>query len=140
MFADHFESGIGVGKDAFAIVYPSYSLAGIESAPHSHNLYLQIGIELGIIGLVAFLVVILLMDIYNFTFYVNEKQMYKPARKYKLYSAAALCGVMAVLAQGMTDYVWYNYRIFLLFWLLLGLASAARKIARKEYSRSLDDM
>lgn len=140
MFADHFKSGIGVGKDAFALVYPSYSLAGIESAPHSHNLYLQIGIELGIIGLVAFLCVILLMVIYNFTFYVNEKQMYKPARKYKLYSAAALCGVMAVLAQGMTDYVWYNYRIFLLFWLLLGLASASRKIARKEYSHSLDDM
>jgi hypothetical protein len=26
--------------------------------------------------------------------------------------------------QGVTDYVWYNYRIFLLFWLVVGLGVA----------------
>ena len=30
-------------------------------------------------------------------------------------------GVFALLVQGLTDNVWYNYRIVLLFWLLMGL-------------------
>ena len=30
-------------------------------------------------------------------------------------------GVLALLVQGLTDNVWYNYRIVLLFWLLMGL-------------------
>ena len=30
--------------------------------------------------------------------------------------------------QGMTDYVWYNYRVFFVFWLMIGIVSAARRI------------
>lgn len=50
----------------------------------------------------------------------------------KLFSAAGFCGVFAVLLQGVTDYVWYNYRIFLLFWLIIGLTSAIGRTARAD--------
>ena len=36
--------------------------------------------------------------------------------------------MLAVLAQGMTDYIWYNYRVFLMFWLMLGLSAAVRRV------------
>ncbi|MGN1128942.1 MAG: hypothetical protein ACI4T6_08325, partial [Candidatus Flemingiibacterium sp.] len=48
----------------------------------------------------------------------------------KLLGAALFCGLLAVLVQGMTDYIWYNYRVFLMFWLLLGLSAAVRKVLR----------
>lgn len=42
----------------------------------------------------------------------------------RMHAAAPLCGLMAALLQGLTDYIWYNYRVFLMFWLMAGLSMA----------------
>ena len=42
-----------------------------------------------------------------------------------------LCGIFAVLIQGLTDYSWYNYRVYLMFWLVAGLIPALAKNARR---------
>ena len=122
MIGDYWQTGVGIGTDSFRCVYPLYSLSGIESAPHSHNLYLQILVEIGIVGLAIFLVLLFFWAQSCFTLHRNEE------RREKLIPAALFCGLLAVLAQGMTDYIWYNYRVFLMFWLMLGLCAAARKI------------
>ena len=46
----------------------------------------------------------------------------------RLIGCGALCGVLAALVQGMTDYIWYNYRVFFVFWIVIGFVSAARRI------------
>ncbi len=129
MLKDHFFSGIGSGIDLFPLVYRDYSLIGIEKAPHSHNLYLQLLVEMGIWGLLAFLLIVLFCA--KTTFHtVNRDKM----DRNRLISAGLFCGILAVLIQGMTDYIWYNYRMFLIFWLFVGLLSAAGKIASKKTS------
>ena len=60
MLEDHFFGGIGIGSSAFNQIYPQYAHAGIESAEHSHNLFLQILLGLGIFGLILFAVVLFL--------------------------------------------------------------------------------
>ena len=45
-------------------------------------------------------------------------------RSNKLLCLGIFGGVLAILIQGMTDYIWYNYRIFLLFWMVVGLGIA----------------
>lgn len=136
MLKDYFYSGIGIGEGAFSKVYPRYSYAGIELAPHSHNLYFQITAETGIVALIVFLILILLFARGSFSFFCGKKGIYTYGEKYekrmKLFSAAGFCGVFAVLLQGVTDYVWYNYRIFLLFWLIIGLTSAIGRTARAD--------
>ena len=122
MIGDYWQTGVGIGTDSFRRVYPLYALSGIESAPHSHNLYLQILVEIGIVGLVVFLVLLFFWAQSCFTLHRKEE------RKEKLIPAAIFCGLLSVLAQGMTDYIWYNYRVFLMFWLMLGLGAAARRI------------
>ncbi|MBE6611704.1 MAG: hypothetical protein E7632_04335 [Ruminococcaceae bacterium] len=122
MLKDYWATGIGIGTDSFREVYPLYSLSGIESAPHSHNLYLQILTEIGVVGLVVFLAVLFIYAQSCFSLHMTEK------RREKLVSAAIFCGMLSVLAQGMTDYIWYNYRVFLMFWLMLGLGAASRRI------------
>ncbi len=124
MLKDFFAGGIGIGNDSFKLVYPIYALSGIESAPHSHNLYLQITVELGIFGLIVFVALMFLFVQSSFTLHASEK------RVERLIPAAILCGILSVLAQGMTDYIWYNYRVFLMFWLLLGLGAASRRVLR----------
>ena len=45
------------------------------------------------------------------------------------FAFSAICGF---LFMGLFDYVFYNNRIFLLFWLILGLSSAAIRAAVRE--------
>lgn len=111
--------GIGIGEEAFKKIYPMYALTGIEAAPHAHNLYLQIAVEMGVFALIAFLIFIFLFAQFSFSFCKSAMN-----RSNKLLSLGIFCGVLALLIQGMTDYVWYNYRVFLLFWMIVGLGVA----------------
>ena len=119
MIKDNFICGIGVGTGAFQTVYSEYALAGIERAPHSHNLYLQILVELGIVGFVIFAFTMFLFFSKVFTFLKKSEN-----RESKLIVGAIACGIIAILIQGLTDYVWYNYRVFSMFWMMLAVATA----------------
>lgn len=130
MARDFFTTGIGVGESAFRQVYPLYSLSGIEAAPHSHNLYLQIQIELGIVGLLLFLGVLILFAQCCFDYNATAAD-----RETRIMSIGCFSGLIAALAQGMTDYIWYNYRVFFVFWLVLALASAYVRVGRSEATR-----
>ena len=131
LLKDHWLAGIGIGVGAFREVYPAYSLAGIEAAPHSHSLYLQILTESGIFGLLLFLVLL----VFYARCCISSVTLF-PGIRDRIRSACMCCGVFAVLIQGMTDYVWYNYRIFLMFWFAVGLSVAySRSVSRKSISQ-----
>lgn len=134
MLKDHMLGGIGVGVDVFQKVYPRYALSAIETAPHSHNLYLQILVETGIFGLILFLVFLFTYAKHTFTVYVKPLS---PQRRTLM--AALFCGTLAVLAQGMTDYIWYNYRVFLAFWMMIGLTVSVGRTTLAEDRTQLPD-
>jgi hypothetical protein len=46
---------IGKGLHTFGFIYPSYQRPGVNIVHHSHNTYLQLGVEMGIIGTIVFL-------------------------------------------------------------------------------------
>ena len=46
---------LGKGLDTFGLIYPSYQKLGVNVVHHSHNTYLQLGVEMGIIGTAVFL-------------------------------------------------------------------------------------
>lgn len=127
-------SGIGVGSGAFTSVYPLYSYEGIEFALHSHSLFFQITVELGIIGLIALAVLMMLFARNTFSFFVRKDNLflYSPddGKRFGFLSAAGMCGIFGVLLQGITDYVWYDYRVFLMFWLMIGITVTVGRTVR----------
>ena len=43
-----------------------------------------------------------------------------------------MSGMLGFLLQSMTDHTWYNYRVVLIFWVIIGLTITASKINIKE--------
>ncbi len=127
---DNFWSGIGYGTSAFQEIYPRFAYAGIEAAAHSHNLFLQILLGMGIGGLLIFLFVLLLTTQMNLEYMKNTKDIHS-----KWTVAAALCGIVGMLVMGLFDFVWYNYRIFFLFWAILALSCAVVRVGNEEQRR-----
>lgn len=131
MIKEYFWGGIGYGNTAFAELYPVYAYAGIESAVHSHNLYLQILISMGIGGLLCFGAIIF--------FYAQKSFEYSksPAsRDSYLFVVAAFFAVCSLLIMGVFDYVWYNNRIFFMFWASLALGIACIRIGKRQIDKT----
>jgi len=164
MLEDFGLTGIGIGEGAWDRVYPLYAFMGVEAAPHSHNLFLQIWLETGIFGLMVFLLVLFLLaqSVFTVCRQVTEakklslpklrcsevesqsaqafNQLHRKAKiQLRLTTIAPFAAICGVLMQGLTDYTWYNYRVYLMFWLVLGLASACVRSARSMLIQDVED-
>lgn len=137
MAKEYLWCGIGTGIDTFQTVYPHFALEGIDTAPHSHSLYMEILIEHGLLGLLLFLLIIFLFvqSVFSYLRHSNKQT----AMTMRLFSCAGLCAVLAFLIHGFTDYVWYNYRVFCLFWMILALTSSCRRAAVSEQTFLIAD-
>ena len=124
MLKDYWLCGIGPGDAAFNAVYPAYSLSGI-SAPHSHNLFLQIVCDVGICALAVFL--ILLFVFFRMMCSAMSRERNPDSR---LLQIALTAGVFGFLVQAMTDYSFYNYRVMYIFWACLALGGLAARRSR----------
>jgi O-antigen ligase len=111
-------TGVGLGAAAFAKVYPFYSFSMI-TAPHAHNIYLETMAEMGIVGLGLLISIVGAFIFEILRFFVRSKEKTRQS----VIVIAFLAGMMGFMLQGVFDYVWYNYRVFLLFWIFLGIGS-----------------
>ena len=81
--------------------------------------------ETSIAGLVIFLLALLFFA----NLMINGVRCKE--RKGQIFFAAVLCAIIAFLFQGLFDYVFYNYRVVLLFFMTLGIGCAAFRLMQK---------
>ena len=121
MLKDYWLCGIGPGEDAFNMVYPAYSYNAI-TAPHSHNLFLQIVCDVGITALVVF--ILLLFVYFRMLCSALSREKDWTSRMLQIAFTSGACGFMV---QAMTDYSFYNYRVMFLFFVFLALGGLAAR-------------
>ena len=118
----YWQTGIGIG--AFNQIYPLFSLEA-ANAYHAHNLFLQEFIELGIVG---FSIMVLLFGCFFQKLYSSMRVVPK---RFKFLLGAVFGGFAGLLLQGITDHLWFDYRIVLFFWCFIGLGMAAVRVGMK---------
>lgn len=132
LLGDFWPLGIGLGQEAFHTIYPRYSLNAIV-APHAHNLYLQVMTEMGIGGLLTLISIIIC--------FINRcvTAFSRAQWRTRAFIAAMACGICAFLFEGIFEYVWYNYRVFLIFFISIGLTSALCGLTGREGEKCFDN-
>lgn len=127
MLGTYWPSGVGIGEDAFNYVYPFFGVQGIV-APHSHSLFLQLLVSFGIAGFAYFLIMIFLYH-RNIISLMHTLPSDNQNRIWLIVFGSTLFGF---LTQSIFDYTWYNYRIYMLFWIIFTLGLTAYKIFKRE--------
>ena len=117
-------TGVGPGESAFNKIYPFYSYESIV-APHSHNLFLQIVADAGIVALLVFLWILL-----RHARTLGAALWSETDPESRLLQIGFASGTFGFLVQAMTDYSFYNYRVMLLFWAFLALGQCSARRSR----------
>ncbi|AGY60728.1 IctB family putative bicarbonate transporter [Gloeobacter kilaueensis] len=108
-------TGIGPGNRTFEAIYPFFQRPKFN-ALSAYSIVLEIAVELGILGLVAFGWLVVAALVQGFTVWQRRTD---PAGT--LWCAAALCGLVGLVVDGFTDTVWFRPAVQILWWLLCAL-------------------
>lgn len=112
---------VGMGLGTFMFNFTKYvDKAYRFTAPYAHNCYLQIASELGIIGLVSFLSILVIFFAYGMWFISYKKNDF-----FWYMLLGTLASVLGYCMQMAVDTNFYSLDLGLMFWLLLGLGIAA---------------
>jgi putative inorganic carbon (hco3(-)) transporter len=125
MIQDFAFTGVGMGTfgDVADLLYPFFLYAP-GTIPHAHNLFLQVAVDLGVMGLVAWLAIVM-------GILITAWQLYKTTNvDNKAISQAIGIGMMgsviALLEQGILDAVtWGMVRPAPIVWVIWGTCVAA---------------
>lgn len=138
MIQDFPFTGIGMGTFAETIksLYPFYIL-DVETMPHAHNLFLQVGVDLGLPGLISWLAIAML------TIWMSGRLFYKGRNADDNlligYAAGLLLSNLAILFHGLTDSVtWGMVRPAPLVWGVWGMTVAGWLITHTIFSNHID--
>lgn len=132
---DFFLTGIGLGPGSFATLYPGYAdRHALIGAPHSHMVYMELIIELGILGFIAFMWYMLRLwkDSSSHAIHCKDKTI-----SYVL--AACVASLVGIAFTFGVEYVWYYPRTFFAYFILAGVTMAAINISKREKTEKLSD-
>ncbi len=118
--SDFVFTGIGIGtfRQVMPLLYP-FLLISPDNASfvHAHNLYLQIGLDLGLPGLVAWLALIINV----FALLIPVLRRRDRILQWTL-ASGVLGGLVAMLVHGFLDAVTWGTKLAFYPWLLIALA------------------
>ena len=115
---------LGVGLRGYQKLAPQYQefyyqpqtgqLISTETHPYPHNLFLAVWVELGLLGLLAFLALLI-------KFFVQGYKITKTNLSTPLITISIMAALVAVLAHGLVDTPYFKNDLAVLFWLIIGL-------------------
>lgn len=119
---------IGLGLGTFMFNFKKFIANGYEYGPaYAHNCYLQMASEIGIIGLVSFLLILVSF------FYSGIKALNTYEKKFSWYVLlASLAAISGYCVQMAVDTILYSLDLGMLFWLVLGMGVAAMNNLKRE--------
>jgi putative inorganic carbon (HCO3(-)) transporter len=132
MIEDFPITGIGMSlfEDVAGLLYPFFTVS--REVPHVHNLFLQVAVDMGIPGLIAWLAIWLLAvlgawQVYRYGCSTNNRALAG-------LGVGLLCSQIALAVHGTVDAVtWGAVRTSIIPWAIWGLTMAAWNMTMKAF-------
>lgn len=122
---DNWVAGLGFGHLPFKQTYETY----MRTMPifHAHNTYLETAAELGIPGLIAFLLFLFILFKYGIIKLVKNDDKY-----FRIMAAGVIAGLGGVLVHGLVESILYLPKIILIFWIMVSFILTLIRINDQE--------
>ncbi len=125
MIRDFLFTGVGLGS--FKEVYHLYAFSASKSF-HTHNTYLMVFVEEGLLGITTFLSIILFMSREIISYFINNKN------RYRYLAIACFAGIMGASVQAVFEHIWHNFDLMLVYFIIVlaGVSLTKKLTERKE--------
>ncbi|OLR64455.1 polymerase [Peptoniphilus porci] len=129
---DNLVAGVGFGYMPFKETFEKY----IRTMPiyHAHNTYLEIAAEIGIVGFIFFMLLLLATLKYDYTNLVKSEDKY-----FKYLGAGLFASIIGIMGHGLVEHFLYIPRIIFTFWIVLGIIFTAIKIEKIEREKEFTE-
>ncbi len=117
-------TGTGLGPEAFKSIYPVYAEGLAAVAPHSHMLFMEVFVEMGILGIVTFFWLVI-----NLVKGSVSAASQKLSDDVRIYGCAAAASAFGIMVLGFAEYIWFYPRVMFAFFIAVGMGMAAVKLA-----------
>lgn len=119
--------GAGLGTDAVRLAIKDMNLYhGTAPFVHSHNLYLQIWLETGLMGVISYVAAM----ICGLKSAAKACKLHCP-HEVRLITIGAAAAVAGILVDCLADYLWNYPRVMVIFWFLFAILLSGVKLARR---------
>jgi len=126
---DHWVWGTGLGHETITgmvrLYYRESELPTWAIPAHTHNIYLQVLLEMGIFGALAAGLAMLAFFITCIGGLIKS-----PARD-RLIIAAGMGSIVGMLIMGTVEHIWFYPRVMLMFWITIGITLVAVRLGRE---------
>lgn len=126
MLKDYWVSGVGLGPANFRPIYVGVCNSLATPAPHSHMLYLELWIELGALGIISYLGMMISL------FRRSVISLKYASKNVRIAIIAGCSGLVGVLFASAAEYIWFYPRVMITYFIVMGLVYACINIAHKE--------
>ncbi len=117
----------GIGLNTFPLVasllYPFFLISPDVSVPHAHNIFLQVGVDLGIPGLVAYVGLLTAFGVCAWKAYKRHQDS-----TMQLVVLGLGAGILAHHVYGLTDAITLGAKPGFLLWAIFGLVAAIHNL------------
>ena len=120
--------GSGIGQGAFEMAHSS--IVGTDAISNVGNLYLQIAVSCGILGLILFISGLVVLFRLCFSYCAKT-----PSSMHRINALAGFCGAFGILFAGFYGYVWADKSILTVFCICIAITFSYIKIERDGYNR-----
>ena len=116
-------------REAFYQRYPD-----ADTDAHAHNNFLQVWVDAGLIGLVAFLFLVGSIIVMGWRAYARQR-----AEPLKSLTLGCWLGLVGFLIGGLTQYNWGDAEVALVWWALVGLMMRVSNFVEETEKRALSE-
>lgn len=127
--------GIGPGNNAFNKIYPLY-MRPKYSALSAYSVLLETAVETGIVGLMAFIWLIVVTLNQGF---LQLQRLRNQRNRQGYWLMAAISIMVGMIAHGLVDTVWYRPQINTLWWLAMAIIASYYPDSRPQSDRLVSE-